>query len=1419
MDLSSVRSTLDDFLDYADEMDRNSRGMKTITNGTHSTRDTLLKELGIFLLNIADEYFFINSDQAEMLDMIMNKGFTYAPSDKIKQVAASIDKQKPDDNVSLNAYVLSDAMLSYHTGRPVSSGVENMIGIYKLIGMNFVVAGGYQNTAAMNRINSFTEGLERRVPALKEHYSKMVAGAAEDAGIKPPPTVSEDGILHFNDDIELVVPDGYIHETVTGENDLDRTEWIRYGEMTDDDGNVTYEFNASFNRIDYTPGEDDDRAPGEAPFDVLRRRVGENGKYLPFGKNMALSVKKPLRLFGALMKYKQLVLAAEVDDNTIAALQSLYIQDDDNPELDKNAVRHLMKLFGGMKIKGRKCSLTGLDEKKFLKIAHCDFDEDNDESIADLKVGLKISVNGGEEVDAGEISVSQKPKKANDAELPEPRELWDSYHDHLTLVTSGRYTTHRDADFRGQSIRGLMEECGAQREKAYKLMEIPGDDWDLDQTALKLAKVFRMDESLFDPYNDTEALIRKGMIKNVRALHALRSLAWAVTKMTRYTKDGPGGLSYEKLEEIAEKILEKDYLYYDMSCACGLCAHYDWHVFYVPDKYRESDTAMNHNLQYLTGKENRGGNSFSIFIPGVTGFDNSISNIISRNEETLESLEDLRSDLVMIRPVMETIHDELLAGRDRSEPLEGVLAEALAAWCALAVAAKEPFYSEEAADTPEANAGLEGPLERPTDQLDDQPVGKSKPAAKKLPKAAAKPAVPAGEMLDLNGATVIEPGQFAGNMSLHRVVIPEGVTEIGERAFYSCMYLESVTFPKSLRKIDRYAFMSCRALNRVDLQEGVEELGTHVFGATNSLKEVRLPDSLKKVDRTVFGMGGDSPYATAYLSGDLACRLKNEESFGDPLYARHYVIDGVGYESMSDFYAAVKSGKVTPKTLPVKKTEAAVQAAPKAAAGKASEAKKAETKAAPGAKPTTAKKAETKATPAAKAPAKTAAKTAGTKKTAAKAAPGEITLDLGGSRVIAENQFSGYKDAAKVIIPEGITEIGAWAFNNALVEEFVLPKSLKKIGQFAFYQNKQLKSVEIQDGLEMIGQAAFQSCPNLKDLYIPDSIKQIDGTAVAQQNGGSKGPMIHLSGTLARRIYGNRKYQYSDGLSGRRFEIEGDYFDSLRKYMEYWEKNEATEAHFANKAGGSGYTAPKPAPAASSGTRVLSLGGKTVIENSAYMGDSDTRPLVIPEGVTKVSANAFMMAKTESVTLPASMRILEHHAFAYCPNLKKIEIKDGLVEIESLLIPNSPNLTDIYLPDSIRKVNVSSFIVEAGKDQSLVTVHLSGKLARYLEQHKEYSALPAVRAKGFVIEGRWYISIEDYVKKSAAERAAQAERERQERARKEEEERKRRERNALTQRIQALEKERDGLTGLFAAFKRRKLQNEIDELKEKMRRL
>lgn len=275
------------------------------------------------------------------------------------------------------------------------------------------------------------------------------------------------GLYRLNQDIQFDLPDGYAHDTVTMEGGS--TEHLRFGKIIDEEGKTSYEFDANISLIDCKPNPETDevRKSGEKPLDVIKRRAGTDLRYIEFGKsNVVMSWKRPVRLLGMLLKYKLVSIGMELDKDTLLALQVVCAQDDDNPSQDKETVRHLMKLFNCMTVKGKKCSTNGLDESKFVQIAHCEFDEENDESSINLNVGVKLSVNG-EESDIGTINLSEKPKKTD---MPDVPYLPDIYHEHYTVVTSGSYTSYRDADYRAQDLRGLMRNHGSMNDKAFSMM-------------------------------------------------------------------------------------------------------------------------------------------------------------------------------------------------------------------------------------------------------------------------------------------------------------------------------------------------------------------------------------------------------------------------------------------------------------------------------------------------------------------------------------------------------------------------------------------------------------------------------------------------------------------------------------------------------------------------------------------------------------------------------------------------------------------------------------------------------------------------------------------------------------------------------------------------------------------------------------
>lgn len=83
-------------------------------------------------------------------------------------------------------------------------------------------------------------------------------------------------------------------------------------------------------------------------------------------------------------------------------------------------------------------------------------------------------------------------------------------------------------------------------------------------------------------------------------------------------------------------------------------------------------------------------------------------------------------------------------------------------------------------------------------------------------------------------------------------VVPEGVTEIGDYAFYHHEKLRKIVLPKSLRRIGAYAFSVCVNLCTVHLPEGLEEIGEGTFERCCGLTQIRVPDSVTKIGEKAF---------------------------------------------------------------------------------------------------------------------------------------------------------------------------------------------------------------------------------------------------------------------------------------------------------------------------------------------------------------------------------------------------------------------------------------------------------------------------------------------------------------------------------------------------------------------------------------
>lgn len=80
-------------------------------------------------------------------------------------------------------------------------------------------------------------------------------------------------------------------------------------------------------------------------------------------------------------------------------------------------------------------------------------------------------------------------------------------------------------------------------------------------------------------------------------------------------------------------------------------------------------------------------------------------------------------------------------------------------------------------------------------------------------------------------------------------------------------------------------------------------------------------------------------------------------------------------------------------------------------------------------------------------------------------------------------------DIKKVLIKQGVTGIGEWAFGYCRnLFSITLPESVTSIGDRAFYDCSSLISITLLEGVTSIGDWAFYNCSTLTSITIPEGV-------------------------------------------------------------------------------------------------------------------------------------------------------------------------------------------------------------------------------------------------------------------------------------------------------------------------------------------
>ncbi len=298
----------------------------------------------------------------------------------------------------------------------------------------------------------------------------------------------------------------------------------------------------------------------------------------------------------------------------------------------------------------------------------------------------------------------------------------------------------------------------------------------------------------------------------------------------------------------------------------------------------------------------------------------------------------------------------------------------------------------------------------------------------------------------------------------------------------------------------------------------------------------------------------------------------------------------------------------------------------------------------------------------------------------------------GNWKIIPSGLFSG-TGLEKLVIPEGVTEIGSYAFSGSSLKEVVLPSTLKKIGTGAF-QRTQLTSITLPEGLTEIGSNAF-SYSSLKEVVLPSTLTKIGDNAFR----GTQLTKLTLPEGVTE--IGYEAFSYSSlkevVLPSTLTKI-GDLAFLNTKITELYIPDSVTSlgsgafgfnGNFSNDL--------PPLTKVSLPSQLQSIGspffGQESLKEVVFRGNWKTIPsyffngtglekLVIPEGVTEIGSYAFLYSSLKEVVLPSTLKKIGTGAFRNT-KLETIEIPEGVTYLDDYTLTDIPTLNSVYLPKSL----------------------------------------------------------------------------------------------------------------------------------------
>ena len=367
-----------------------------------------------------------------------------------------------------------------------------------------------------------------------------------------------------------------------------------------------------------------------------------------------------------------------------------------------------------------------------------------------------------------------------------------------------------------------------------------------------------------------------------------------------------------------------------------------------------------------------------------------------------------------------------------------------------------------------------------------------------------------------DGVEIIGKSAFENHSEIQKVVFPNTLNRIKPYAFWGCDSLQEIVFGRKFCDIGDYAFANCKGLTSLYLPATVRTIGIRAFADCSNLTKIYIPASVSYIHESAFD--GCTKLVIEYEEGTYA------EKYASEFYKKQATMIASRIKAGNTAINAASSSKKTEsdtKTDSNRKTDSDTNSdsniktdsdlstirdnTPEKNSGNAQEAEGkllGSTKVVSGSavilmdnrKPTVIQGTLTPA------------------REPGMLTNGPVKYRIVDDKILADQAY--YKDRAlrEAVLPDGIEEIGEFAFARSLIEKAEIPEGVKVISYGAFYHCDHLESVSIPETVIRVEPESFSHTAWVDDFLAGENSSigdyLISGGVLIAYRGEDEKPLI-----------------------------------------------------------------------------------------------------------------------------------------------------------------------------------------------------------------------------------------------------------------------------------------------------------------------